>query len=56
MLFQNDYESELLCTVVEDPGTDVFDILMEEPRMCLALGIEVRQACETPEPSKSVQW
>ena len=41
--------------VREVPGTDVFDILMEEPRTCLALDIEVRQACETPEPAKSVQ-
>ena len=54
MLFQND-ESELLCTIVEDSGTDVFDTLMEEPRMCLALDTEVRQVCETPEPAKSVQ-
>ena len=55
MLFQNDHESELLCTMVEDPGTDVFGILMEEPRMCLAFDTEVRQACESPAPAKSVQ-
>ena len=55
MLFQNDSESGLLCTTVEDPGADVFGILVEEPRMCLALDTEVRQACEPPEPAKSVQ-
>ena len=53
MLFQNDYESELLCTMVEDPGTDVFCILMEEPRMFLALDTEVRQACETQSQRKA---
>ena len=55
MLFQNDFVSEVLCTMVEVPGTDVFGILMEELRMCLALDTDVRQACETPEPAKSVQ-
>ena len=50
-----DYVPELPCTMVEVPGTDVFDILMEEPRMCLSLDTEVRQACETPEPAISVQ-
>ena len=50
-----DCEPQLPCTMVEVPGTDVFDIFTEEPRMCLALDTEVRQARETPEPAKSVQ-
>ena len=48
------------CTMIEVQGTDVFDIPMEEPSTCLALDelipvTEVRQACETAEPAKSVQ-
>ena len=43
-----DYVPELPCTTVEVPGTDVFDILMEEPRMCLALDTEVRGGLRNP--------